>query len=203
MMLSTWTRRCAPLALLFLTKAALAASSVAPHAPKSVHGADIPRLFLSGPVIVLLVLSCLAIAVLIVSAFGGLEKLTAAIADSARRLGGPKSLPTLWGICVGLILFAVAAVLFATKVLAALGVIVILFALAVFGAGLVSAGIAYGRAILGAAGSLESDDHTCLRLGLWVLFFASFLPFLGWLVVVLAGAAGLGALAQAAFGRRE
>lgn len=196
-------RRCAPLALLLVSKVALAAPPSSASVAKSAHGADAPRLFLAGPAIFLIVLSCVAAAALIVSAFGGLEKLTDSISAGARRLESGKALSVLWGLCVGVILIALAVVLFASKVLAVLGVIVLLIALAVFGAGLATAAITNGRAILAASGSLEIDDLACLRLGLWVLFFASSLPFLGWLVVLIATAGGLGAFGQQLLTRRE
>lgn len=187
----------------FLSKAALAASAASPHAARSAHGADIPRLFLSGPVTFLLVLSCAAVAVLIISAFGGLERLIALVGAGARRIEGGKTLCVLWGAAVGLILFALSAFFFATKILAALGVIVLLIAFALIGAGLAACAVASGRTILGAAGSLEIDDLACLRIGMWVLLFASCLPFLGWLVVLLAAAGGLGGVTQEALARRE
>ena len=57
------------------------------------------------------------------------------------------------------------------------------------------AALSLGARLLDALGTLETETLPALRLGLWTLFLASFLPFLGWLLVLLCYRFGCGGYA--------
>lgn len=167
------------------------------------HSGDMVRLFLAGPTIFAVLLAVLAVVALLGMAVGRLDRLVAIALAGARRLDSGKVVPGLWGVCAALILFALIVILFATKVLGLLGALLFLIALSLAALGLAASAVACGRAVHGESATLDLDDLAHLRTGLWLLFFASILPVLGWLVVLLAIACGLGGVVQTLFARRD
>lgn len=99
-------------------------------------------------------------------------------------------------------LVAASGVLFSTKVLALLGALLLILVLALASLGLGAAALSLGRRLAEAAGSFETETLSALRFGLWALLVASFLPFLGWALVLLAIASGIGAVLETLAARR-
>lgn len=161
------------------------------------------RLFLAGPLILLFVVSCLATTALAAAGTGRVRALAALEARAVGRLERGRALPTLWGLSAGVLLFTGGAVLSNRPALALLGVLVLLAGLVLAGLGVGAASIVLGRALLGALDPAVTSTLACLRIGLGVFFGAAFLPFVGWALVGLAAASGLGALLEALFERRN
>lgn len=157
-------------------------------------------LFLSGPGVVLVFAASLALVSLVAVAAGRMDSLAALGERAGRRLERGRLLPTLWGIAGAVLLIAASAVLGHVKLLSALFPLV---ALVLLGMGTGAAALALGRDLTRAFGSLDADALPCLRLGLTVLFLATIVPFLGWLVVLLFLASGLGAIIECLLVRRE
>ncbi|HEX5323808.1 MAG TPA: hypothetical protein VFW40_08490 [Capsulimonadaceae bacterium] len=188
--------------LLLMSSAAQAAAPNARPVPHHAGNDNALRLFLAGPSVILLLLASIAVVVLIAAGTGSLEKLVGLGTRAMRRMETGLVAPTLWGLCVGLLVFALVAMLFKTKVLAVLGAVVIVFAFCLLGMGICVAATVYGRGIALAAGSVELEDLSSMRLGLWTFLLASAIPFIGWIVILFATAAGLGAIVQC-FTQRE
>ena len=150
------------------------------------------HLFLVGPLLVLLLIGCLAVLALAAAALGRLDALLRLGTGAAVRLETGRVIPALWGLAAGLGVFLLAAVLFNTKVLALLGVGVLAAGLSVAALGLAAAALFVGTRLADAFASLETETFNAMRAGLWVLLFASIVPFAGWLLVVLALASGIG-----------
>lgn len=159
-------------------------------------------LFLSGPAVLLLLLACLALFALLLLSLHRLDRLATLGARAGDRLerGGP--LPTLWGLAAGVLVFAASGVLFGTKILALLGVVVLLSGVVLLGLGLTVAALRVGRALVEALDGVPGEDARALGLGLPVLFLASVVPFLGWFGVGLTVASGVGAVLEALFSRQ-
>lgn len=119
------------------------------------------------------------------------------------RLEQGRAIQTLWGVAATVFLIALAGVLFSTKVLALLGALVLAACFALAGLGLGVAALGLGRRLQDAAGSLAAEPLDGLKLGLWALLLASLLPFVGWLLVVLALASGIGAVLELLVARRS
>lgn len=160
-------------------------------------------LFLSGPVVLLLILAALALFVLLLVGLRRADGLAALGARAGERLERGGLLPTLWGLSAGVLIFAASGVLFGTKVLALVGVLTLLSGIMLLGLGLVISALRVGRTLAEALDQTPGEDVPALRLGLSVLFLASLVPFLGWLGAGLAVASGVGAVLEALFSRRE
>lgn len=148
-------------------------------------------------------LSGLVSLALLAVTFGRTEPLAGLGQRAAARLEQGRAVPTLWGLAATVFLLAASAVLFSTKVLDLLGVILLTVGLAFVSLGLGVAAMSLGTRLLDALGTLETETLPALRLGLWTLFLASFLPFLGWLLVLLCIASGVGALLETLTMRRS
>ncbi len=151
----------------------------------------------------MILLSGLATLALLAVAFGRTEPLARLGERAGARLDGGRAVPTLWGLAACVFFLLASAVLFSTKILALLGLLVLLVALVLASLGLGVAALSLGLRLAEAGGSFETDALTALRLGLWTLFLASFLPFLGWLLVLLALASGVGATLETLVARRQ
>lgn len=151
----------------------------------------------------MILLATLAALALLSVGLGRAEALARLGERAAARLEQGRAVPALWGLAASVFLLALAAVLFSTKVLALLGVLVLAAALALAGLGLGVAALGLGPRIQDACGSLTAEPLDGLRLGLWALLLASILPFVGWLLVGLALAAGIGAVLEMLVLRRS
>ena len=160
-------------------------------------------MFLGGPAVVLILLATLASLALLSVGLGRAEVLARLGERAASRLDQGRAIPTLWGVAATVFLLALAAVLFSTKVLALVGVLVLVFCFALAGLGLGVAALGLGQRIQDAAGALTSEPLDGLRTGLWAMLLASVLPFVGWLLVGLALAAGIGAVLELLVSRRS
>ncbi len=112
---------------------------------------------------------------------------------AAARLDGGRGVPTLWGMAAALLVLILCGVLFKTHVLALLGVAVLASGLALASLGLGVAALSLGLRLTDALSTMDMETLPTLRLGLWVLLLASGVPFVGWLLVLLALASGIGA----------
>ena len=115
---------------------------------------------------------------------------------AALRLDRGQVVPTLWGLAATLLVLVLAVVLFQTHILALLGVFVLIAGIALAGLGLAAVALLLGQRLTEAFASLETELLSVLRLGLWVLLLAAFVPFAGWLLVLLALASGIGAVLE-------
>ena len=146
--------------------------------------------------VVLILLSGLAALILLAVLFRRADPLARFAERASARLDQGRVVPTLWGLAASLFLFLACAALFATKILALLGLLLLTADLALVGLGLGVAALSLGLRLAEAGGAFETHTLTALRLGLWTLFLASFLPFVGWLLVILALASGIGAILE-------
>lgn len=167
------------------------------------HPGQTIGLFLSGPTALLLVLACLALFVLLLISLRRTERLVALGVRAGDRLEGGGLLPTLWGLAAGVLIFAASAVLFGTKILALLGILVLFLGIVLLGLGLTVAALRVGRSLTEALDGAIAEDGHSLRLGLSTLFLAALVPFLGWIGVGLAVASGVGAVLESLFSRRD
>ena len=122
--------------------------------------------------------------------------------QGARRLEEGRTVTALWGLAATLFCLLAAAVLFSTKILALLGLLMLAAGLILASFGLGTIAVWLGRRISEAAGSLETEMLPCLRLGLGTLLLASLLPYAGWLLVMLGLAMGVGAVMEVLTERR-
>ena len=121
---------------------------------------------------------------------------------SASRLEGRRLVPTLWGIAAAIVCVAAAALLISTKILALLGVFVLGLGLVAASLGLGAAALWLGRRIAEAADTGELGSLSGLRVGLFSLLLASLLPYVGWILVLVALAAGIGSVLECLVVRR-
>ena len=150
----------------------------------------------------MVLLATLAAFALLSLSLGRAEVLARLGERAASRLEQGRAVPTLWGLAATVFLLALAAVLFSTKVLALLGILILAAALLLAGLGLGVAALGLGQRILDACGSLTAEPLDGLKLGLWALLLASILPFIGWLLAGLALASGIGAVLELLVTRR-
>jgi len=127
------------------------------------------------------------------TALGRLDALLRLGTRASARLETGRAIPTLWGLAAGLGIFLLAAILFNTKVLTLLGLAVLVAGFSLAALGLAAAALSVGTRLSDAFASLETETLSALRVGLWTLLLASTVPFAGWLLVLLALAAGIGA----------
>lgn len=112
---------------------------------------------------------------------------------AAARLDGGRVVPTLWGLAAALLVLILCGVLFNIHALALLGVVVLVSGLVLVSLGLGVAALSLGLRLTDALTTMDMETLPALRLGLWTLLLASCVPFLGWLLVLLALASGIGA----------
>lgn len=121
---------------------------------------------------------------------------------AAARLDGGRVVPTLWGLAAALLVLILCGVLFNIHALALLGVVVLVSGLVLASLGLGVAALSLGLRLTDALGALDVETLPALRLGLWTLLLASCVPFLGWLLVLLALASGIGATLETLLTRK-
>lgn len=102
-------------------------------------------------------------------------------------------MPTLWGLAAALLVLILCGVLFSRHALALLGVAVLASGLTLASLGIGVAALSLGLRLTDALGAMEMETLPALRLGLWTLLLASCVPFVGWLLVLLTLASGVGA----------
>lgn len=112
---------------------------------------------------------------------------------AAARLDGGRVVPTLWGLAATLLVLILCGVLFNVHALALLGVVVLVSGLVLASLGLGVTALSLGLRLTDALSMMEMEMLPALRLGLWALLLASGIPFVGWLLVLLALASGIGA----------
>lgn len=166
------------------------------------------RLFFIGPTVVSILIATLVVLALLLVLCGQMNTLVSLsqrLERASERLAdGSRIIPTLWGLVAGVFFVLAPIALFSTKVLAILGVIILIAGLAMASLGLGASALWLGSKISESMGVLEADVAANLRLGLWSMLLASILPFAGWLVVVAALASGIGAISEVfATSRRE
>ncbi len=145
---------------------------------------------------VLFLVACLAVLALSAILLGRAEPLAQFGARASARLEQGRAVPTLWGLAATLLILILAVVLFQTHVLALLGILVLLIGLALASLGLAAAAMSLGQRLTDALATLDTEMLPTLRLGLWTLLLAAFVPFAGWLLVLLALASGIGAVLE-------
>ena len=183
--------------LVLTTLLIVPAFAAGPQNPGGDQGWNAVRLFLAGPALLLIFVSFLSAAAMIAAAFGLLDRLTAPISRAIDRLEHKRALPVLWGLSFTVLMLAVCAVLINIKPLALLGVLTALAGVIIVGLGVCVAAIRFGRDLAITLGRLGSDDLTALKLGLTLFLGVAVLPFIGWILIILAAAAGIGALLEA------
>ena len=162
----------------------------------SPHGGNTTWYWFVGPAVLLFLLACLSVVALVSWGLRRHEALITVGDGARRRLERGRALPTLWGLSASVLIFAASALLVRTHILALLGVALLAAGVALISLGIAVAAGAVGGDVAPALGQDASDVLATLRLGLWMLFLAAWLPVLGWIAVILAGASGLGAMLE-------
>ena len=150
-------------------------------------------MFLSGPVVVLLLLAGLSTLGLLALLLGRAALLARLGERASARLDSGRAVPTLWGLAAALLSLILCGVLFNIHILALLGVVVLVAGLTLASLGLGVAALSLGLRLSDALGIMDAETLPALRFGLWTLLLGSGVPFLGWLLVLLALASGIGA----------
>ncbi len=145
-----------------------------------------------GPALVLFLITCLAVLGLLAALLGRVPPALHGGERAAERLArGGAALP-LWGLAAALFGLGLAAVLVNIHPIALLGVLVFAAVLCLGALGLGVAAQSLGGKLGDGVGELSAFAD--LRRGLWVLLLSAAVPFVGWLLVLLALAAGVGAV---------
>lgn len=140
----------------------------------------------------LFLIACLAALALLAALLGRVPAWLQSGERAAVRLErGGAALP-LWGLAAALFGLALAAVLVNIHPIALLGVLAFAAVLCLGALGLGVAAQSLGGKLGNAAE--EPEAFTALRRGLWVLLLSAAVPFAGWLLVLLAVTAGVGAV---------
>ena len=150
-------------------------------------------MFLGGPAVALLLIAGLCTLGLLALSLGRAAPLARLGERAAARLDGGRIVPTLWGLAAALLVLILCGVLFRAHSLALLGVAVLASGVALASLGLGVAALSLGLRLTDALSTMDMETLPALRLGLWTLLLASAVPFVGWLLVLLALAAGIGA----------
>lgn len=151
----------------------------------------------AGPMVLLLWLASMAVVYLIAASFRKQDGILTLAESAVVEAGSGKVVNTLWGLIAEILI--VSAGLMMAKVPQAALLTVLLFvaamALAGFGA-MVSARVA-GRRLHAELAGGEVSDLGALSIGLRLLFLATALPVVGWIVVILVTANGVGSILTA------
>ena len=118
------------------------------------------------------------------------------------RLDRGRIVLPLWGMAAALLVLILCGVLFNIHVLALLGVVVLVAGLILASLGLGVAALSLGPRLSDALGIMDAETLPALRLGFWTLLLASGVPFIGWLLVLLALASGIGATLETLLTRK-
>lgn len=101
----------------------------------------------------------------------------------------------LWGLAASVLGLVLAAILVNVHAVALLGILVFAAVLILGALGLGVAAFSVGARLGDAAGSEGGGEMLAsVRLGLWSLLLSALVPFVGWLLVLLALASGVGAV---------
>ncbi len=163
---------------------------------------NLPGLLLTGPVTLLLLLAVLAAYVLLLVVGGRLTGLVSLGAGAETRLRRGRLLPVLWGLAATLLVMTLAAVLFKIKALTLLGVGLLVVGVVLAGLAVCVAALRVGRRLTVELALPGASPIVSLSLGMSALLLASFVPVVGWVLVGLLAAGGLGAVLEEMFSRR-
>ncbi len=153
-------------------------------------------MFLIGPLLTLFLTGCAAVLMLAALLGGRSDALARLGMRAAGRLEAARTIPLLWGLAAGLLIFLLAAALFKTHMLALLGALVLVSGFGLAGLGLLAAALSTGTRLSDAFALPDGDTVGTLRLGLWTLGLATAVPVAGWLLALLALASGMGAVLE-------
>lgn len=148
---------------------------------------------MGGPGVLLLLIAGLSALVLLALLLGRAAPLARLGERAAAQLDGGRIVPTLWGLAAALLVLILCGALFSVHALGLLGVAVLASGLVLASLGTGVAALSLGLRLTDALGAMEMETLPALRLGLWTLLLASCVPFVGWLLVLLALASGVGA----------
>lgn len=157
---------------------------------------------MGGPAVVLLLVAGLCTLGLLALLLGRAAPLARLGERAAARLDAGRVVPTLWGLAAALLVLILCGVLFSRHALALLGVVALLSGLVLASLGTGVAALSLGLRLTDALTTIEMETLPALRLGLWTLLLASCVPFLGWLLVLLALASGIGAALETLLTRK-
>ncbi len=160
------------------------------------HSSSDPGLLLVAPALFLVLLGGLSVVLLAAWSLRRQDAFFALGERARRRLDRGRVLPLLWGLSAGILIVAAGTLLIKSHVLALFGFLLWAAGLCLAGGGLTVTAWAMGEDLGRVGGGGEETALTSLRLGLWSLFLATWLPFVGPAAVLLAGATGLGALLE-------
>ncbi len=144
----------------------------------------------------LFLIACLALLSLLAAMLGREVMLVGLSERAASRLERGRTAPPLWGLAASSLILILSGILFQNHAVALLGVFVLIAGFALAGLGLAAAALSLGQRFAEASASLEIELLPTLRLGLWAFLLAAFVPFAGWLIVLLALASGIGAVLE-------
>jgi len=157
----------------------------------------------AGPIILLLSLAGVALVYLILAAFRKQDGVMTLVQSASPVASKGKILNTLWGVLAEILLIAGGSIIAKLPQAGLLVVLVFFIAFALAGLGLcVSAEVA-GRRLHGELAGGEVSPLKALGIGLQVFTLAAAIPVVGWIVVGLLAANGVGSILTASTTSRQ
>jgi hypothetical protein len=146
-----------------------------------------------GPAALILGLGAIAVVYLAAVGVHRQDSLVMLARGAADRLMNGRATYVLWGLLAEILLVSAGAIVARFKILALLTIFLFFLAVALAGLGALVAAFATGRRF---QTELSSDPHQpvgSLGVGLLIFLIAVAVPVAGWIVIILATAAGIGA----------
>ncbi len=207
--MTAFSRLLVPIGILLIGLPALAAPPLGGSAGDNnatthpVAAVQAARLFFGGPAVIVLFISVLAVLALLAIGLRFSDPLFRLGLSASERLEPRRLLPILWGLAFGVLIVVLMGIFFGGHSTAVLGLIVLVSGLFLVAMGLAAAALNFGRELSQGVDGADPDNLTSLRLGLTAFFFASFVPVVGWIIVLLYAAAGTGVVLETLFSRRR
>jgi len=159
--------------------------------------AEAVRMVLAGPTVMLLCLASLATIYLIAAAFRRQEALVSLAQSAAVEVGKGKILNTLWGILAEILLVTAGLTIAKMPQLSLLVLFIIFVAIGLAGMGICVTAAVAGRRLHTELAGGEISPLASLGVGLRLYLVASALPILGWILLLLIAANGVGSILTA------
>jgi len=151
----------------------------------------------AGPIVLLLSLAAVALVYLILAAFRKQDGLMALVQSASLVAGKGRFLTTLWGVLAEILVIAGGSIIAKVPQAGLLVVLVFFVAFALAGLGLCVGAEVAGRRLHGELAGGEVSPLKALGIGLQVLTLAAAIPVVGWIVVGLMAANGVGSILTA------
>jgi hypothetical protein len=125
-----------------------------------------------------------------------IDALAGIVLNARDRLDRSWGLPLAWGIAATILALAAAAVLAHIPLLGLLAAACFIAWTLLVGLGTIAAGLMIGDRLLAASGEYDRPPLSHLRAGLTAMAVAAIFPVLGWITVLVAVFAGIGAVLE-------